>query len=310
MVQHFTPRTSSRRRMVLQMGAASAGLAFAPHALTAQDASPETGKVSVESGIVYGEAGGQSLVLEVYSLPPQDTLRPAVVLIHGGGWKYGIGGPADMALAARSFARVGYVSFNIEYRRTGDPAGEFRWPDQLDDVQRAVRWVRANAADYGVDPDRVGAYGHSAGGHLASHLAVRDTRDDSIPDLADISSRVACSISLAGQMDLLLPYTAEFDLGALEALLGGTAEEQPESYRDASPITWVDDATAPFLIIHGGNDSITTDHARTMSTALHAAGAEVVYAEFPTADHFMVADWMIAGPWALAFFDRHLDPSG
>jgi acetyl esterase/lipase len=278
--------------------------------VAAQGARPESGAVSTHRGIVYGEAGGQMLLLDVYSPPPRDAPRPAVMLFHGGGWKHGIGGPAHMALDAQNFAEAGYVAFNVAYRRTGDPAGQFRWPDQLDDVQRAVRWVRANAHEYGVDPERIGAYGHSAGAHLASLLAVRDTRDDSDVGLAGISSRVCCAVALAGHMNLLLPYPQEFDRESLVALLGGAPEEERNAYRDASPITWVDEASAPFLIIHGGADDMNSpEHARTMAAALHDVGVEVIYAEFPTADHFTAADWALAGPWALTFFDRHLQPS-
>lgn len=177
-------------------------------------------------------------------------------------------------------------------------------------MQRAVRWVRANASTYGVDPERVGAYGHSAGGHLASHLAVRETRDDSIPDLAGISSRVTCTVSLAGLMDMFLPVLTPFGLEVQEALLGGTPDEESDAHRDASPISWVDSAAAPFLIIHGGRDEIVSHHhGRTMTRAILESDAEIVYAEFPSADHSRVADWAVAGPWALAFFDRHLHPT-
>ena len=93
------------------------------------------------------------------------------------------------------------------------------------------------------------------------------------------------------------------------ALLGGTAEEVPDAYRDASPLTWVDEESAPFLVVHGGADDMNpVAHAREMVDALHEAGVEVVYAELPSADHFTVADWSIAGPWTLTFLDRHLRP--
>jgi acetyl esterase/lipase len=304
------PRKRSRREALRILGASAIGMAIAPASLQAQEATPETGAISTRAGIVYGEAGGQQLMLDVHAPPRRDTPRPAVMLFHGGGWTHGISGPADMALPARNIAEAGYVAFNVAYRRTGDPTGEFRWPDQLDDAQRAVRWVRANATEYGVDPTRIGAFGHSAGGHLASLLAVRDTRDDSDPDLAGVSSRVSCTVALAAHMDLLLPYPQEFDRESLRRLLGGTPDEEPDAYRDASPIAWVDETSAPFLIIHGGADDMNTpEHARTMTTALQDAGVEVIYAEFPDANHFTAADWVVAGPWALAFFDRHLDPS-
>jgi acetyl esterase/lipase len=310
MAQHPNPRTSSRQHLVRRFGAVGVGLAMTPATLHARQATPEAEAVSTKSGIVYGETGGRPLLLDVHSLPPSGTPRPAVMLFHGGGWTYGIGGPAHMTLPAHNFAEAGYVAFNVAYRLTGDPAGAFQWPDQLDDVQRAVRWVRANAGEYGVDPERIGAYGHSAGAHLAALLATCDTRDDRDAELAGLSSRVNCTITLAGHMDLLIPYPEEFDRESLVALLGTTPEEDPDAYRDASPITWVDDASSPFLIIHGGADDMNSpEHARTMTAALQAAGVEVVYAEFPEANHFTAADWPVAGPWALTFLERHLHPS-
>jgi acetyl esterase/lipase len=210
---------------------------------------------------------------------------------------------------ALALAEDGYVTFNVDYRLTGDPAGEHLWPAQLDDVQRAVRWVRANADRYGVDPNRVGAYGHSAGGHLAAMLGVREVRVTGDPELADSSSRVNAVVTIAGQMDLGIPYPGVFDRQALVALLGGTPDEVPEAYRDASPITWVDAKSAPFLIIHGGADPmIPVEHARQMADALHVDEVEVVSIEIPTGDHFLVAEWSVAGPWTRTFFAVTLHP--
>jgi dipeptidyl aminopeptidase/acylaminoacyl peptidase len=172
-----------------------------------------------------------------------------------------------------------------------------------------VRWVRANADRYGVDPERVGAYGHSAGGHLAALLGVRETRDTSDPEVADSSSRVACVVTIAGHLDLSIPYPGEFDRQSLVALLGGTPEEVPEAYQDASPITWVDEESAPFLVIHGGADDMNpVAHARHMVDALHEVGVEVVSVELPTGNHFSVASWFVAGPWTHTFFAVMLHP--
>jgi acetyl esterase/lipase len=210
---------------------------------------------------------------------------------------------------AAALAEEGYVTFNVEYRLTGDPAKENLWPAQLDDAQRAVRWVRANADRYRVDPERVGAYGHSAGGHLAALLGVRDTRDTSDPELADFSSRVDAVVTIAGHLDLDIPYPGEFDRMSLVALLGGTPDEVPEAYRDASPIAWVDAESAPFLIIHGAADPMNpVEHARRMADALHEAEVEVVSVELPQGDHFSVAEWSVAGPWTHTFFEVMLQP--
>ncbi len=305
--------TVSRRTALTGVAGGVLGVAFPRPAIhaSAQDASPDPGPdgVSVEYGVVYGEIQGRPLLLDVYRPADRDVPRPAVLVFHGGGWTYGISGPSDMEVPARALATAGYVTFNVSYRRTGDPAGEYIWPDQLDDVQRSVRWVRANAAMYGVDPDRIGAYGHSAGAHLASMLGVRETRDDSDATLAGISSRVSWVVALAGQFDLTIPYSNDFARDAVVALLGGGLEDVPDAFGDASPVTWTGAESASFLIIHGGaDDQIMPIQARTMVGALQSATVDVVYAALAHADHFTVAAWPISGPWSLTFFDLNLRP--
>ena len=314
-MHHESFRTTislSRRTALGGVGAAATvlGLGHLTRA-AAQEATPSVPRDAIEQevDVVYGEAGGQELLLDISHPPARDTPRPAVLLFHGGAWMVGTAGRESMAQPATALAEDGYVAFNVEYRLTGDPAGEHLWPAQLDDAQRAVRWVRINADRYGVDPNRVGAYGHSAGGHLAALLGVRETRDTSDPVLADYSSRVSCVVTIAGHLDLSIPYPGEFDRQSLVALLGGTPDEVPEAYQDASPITWVDEESAPFLIIHGGADDMNpVAHARNMTDALHEVGVEVISVEIPTADHFSIAEWSVAGPWARTFFAVMLHP--
>lgn len=307
------PSILSRRAALAGLGstAAALGLGIPAGRAMAQEATPAVppDAIARETAVVYGVADGQELLLDVARPPERDAPRPAVVLVHGGAWMVGTADRASMNEPALALAEDGYVTFNVDYRLTGDPAGEHPWPAQLDDVQRAVRWVRANAAEYGVDPDRIGAYGHSAGGHLASMLGVRETRDNSDPELGDYSSRVDAVVTIAGQSDLGMPYPDAFARGAVVALLGGTPDEVAEPYRDASPITWVDAQSAPHLIIHGGADHmISVEHARQMTEALHAAEVEVVSIEIPTGDHFSVAEWSAAGPWTRTFFAVTLHP--
>jgi acetyl esterase/lipase len=302
------------RRTLLASAVLVPGFAYpfgAARRATAQEATPSVppDEIVRETAVVYGEADGQDLLLDVARPPDRDEPRPAVVLLHGGAWMMGTADRTSLNGPALALAEDGYVTFNVDYRLTGDPAGEHLWPAQLDDVQRAVRWVRANAGRYAVDPDRVGAYGHSAGGHLAAMLGVRDTRENSDPALEGYSSRVGAVVTIAGQMDLGIPYPEEFDRQALVALLGGTPDEVPEAYRDASPITWVDARSAPFLIIHGGADpSIPVEHAQQMADALHVDEVEVVSVDIPMGDHFSVAAWSVAGPWTRTFFAVTLHP--
>lgn len=260
--------------------------------------------VDEERGVIYGTADDQPLLLDVYRPPSRTTPRPAVVLVHGGGmWT---GSRAHMADPARQLARAGYVTFAVDYRLVDAAAARHRWPAQLDDVQRAVRWVRASAVRYDVDPERVGAYGWSAGGQLASLLGTRDTRDLTLAN-ATHSSRVACVVNLAGDVDLAA-YTLPPALDEVVALLGGNSAEVPERYRDVSPLSWIDARTVPFLVIHGLQDDVVPiAQSRRLVAALRAAGIEVQYTELPNAGHGDLT-WSRVGSAALAFLGRHLRP--
>src|SRR5262245_32064406 len=180
------------RRSVL----ASAALSplFAAVSASAQEATP-----SSTLGVAYGEVEGKQLLLDVYVPPAREAPRPAVVVLHGGGLLEG--GRLDVFAPAQALAEVGYVVFAPDYRLFRPETGANKWPAQLDDAQRAVRWIRANAAAYGVDPERVGAYGHSSGGHLSALLGLRETRENVDPALASASSRVTCVVELAGSAD-------------------------------------------------------------------------------------------------------------
>lgn len=261
-----------------------------------------------ECGIVYGEVNGEALLLDVYPGGPREGLRPAVMLIHGGGmWT---GSRADMAGPARELARAGYVAVSVDYRLVDASTGRNQWPAQLDDVQLAVRWLRVNADRFGADPERIGAYGWSAGGQLAALLGTRDTRSQKDSSLTAHSSRVSCVVDLAGDVDLS-SYTLPPARDEVEALLGGTFERVPEHYRDVSPLTWVGATSASFLIIHGLDDDVVPiEQSRRLASALRAAGVEVTSVEMPLAGHGDLIDrWSLTGHHTLAFLGRHLRPA-
>jgi acetyl esterase/lipase len=284
------PRISILLAVVLLLGPL---VALPRPSALAQEATPV---VDVESGVTFGGAGGSPLQLDVYLPPARDRPRPAVVLFPGWG-----ASRTGMIGAAQELARAGYVAVAADYR--------LQWPEFIDDAQLAVRWVRANADRYGIDPERICAYGHSSGGQLAAMLAVRETRDETDPPLADYSSRVACAVDLAGISDVALPSPdPEEDASEVEEL-GGTPQEMPEAYRDVSPAAWVDEESAPMLVIQGTADYATpVEQSRRLVTALQDAGVEVVAAELAHVDHDMVAYWPLTGPLVLAFLDRQLDP--
>jgi acetyl esterase/lipase len=231
-----------------------------------------------------------------------------VITIHGGGFVSGSRADAVVIEAARHLAQAGYVACSIDYRLVDPRALHLAWPAPLDDVQRAVRWVRAHAGTYGIDPQRVGAFGFSAGAGLAAHLGLRETRDNTDPALAAYSSRVRCVVDLAGPTDGTRPWTDPSAIALGVAVLGDTFGVVPDVSRDASPLFHVDAAAAPFLIVHGTQDSIVpVAQAQRLVAALHEVGVEVTYIEFPAAGHDVFA-WDRSGPLALAFLGRHLEP--
>jgi acetyl esterase/lipase len=264
--------------------------------------------LTMDVGVHYGEAGGQELLLDVYSPPRRERSRPAVLLIHGGGFVGGSRTDADIDTAARHVVQAGYVACAIDYRLVDLTQPGPAWPAPLEDVQRAVRWVRAHAPAYGIDPERIGAYGISAGAGLAAHLGVRESSEPADHDLAAFSSRVRCVVALAGPMDGTIPSGNPSDIDVAQALLGGTIAQVPALYRDASPVAHVDPESAPFLVVHGVHDTVVPiAHARRLVAALKEAGIAVEYVEYPDAGHDVFA-WERVGARTLAFLGRYLEP--
>jgi acetyl esterase/lipase len=297
----------SRRSALASLSAGALGLALVHSRLSvsAQDATPAA-SWSSELNVVYGEIDGERLILDAYFPAPRDVLRPAVLLFHPGG--FGVGDRTWMSDAAQGLAEVGYAAFSVDYRLVGGDVNT--WPAQLDDAQRAVRWVRSNAAKYNVDPDRIASYGHSAGGVLAAFLGTRDTRDNSDASLANFSSRTAAVVDLAGSVDAKLSIADPELAEEVYTMIGGTDEVPPNeaSLLDFSPIAFVDETSAPFLILQGGLDAPTRiQESQGMQAALLDAGVQVVYAQYPDYDHF-VWDWAHSGPMTLAFLGEILRP--
>lgn len=233
--------------------------------------------VITENDVTYGKGGDEELKLDVYRPQSQSSsLRPAVIIVHGGAWR--AGDKSEGKDLGNALAKMGVVAFSINYRLATENGNH--WPVQLDDTQRAVRWIRANAAKYGIDPERLGALGGSAGGHLVACLGTMDTRDNSDPDLAAYSSRPQCVVMLAGPTDLTEDLRPKVKQGEwcneqIKILLGGTPEEIPEQAKSASPLFHVDAQSKPTLIFQGKTDELVpVDHGERFDAALKKAGVE------------------------------------
>jgi len=266
---------------------------------------PSVAGPTVEKDLVYATVDGQNLTLDLYR-PGSSGLHPAIVFVHGGGWT--AGDKSAFADYALSFAEHGYVGISINYRLA--PTDVF--PAQVEDAKAAVRWLRANAAEYDVDPGRIGAMGSSAGGHLVALLGVTDGSEGLEGTSGDLSlsSGVQAVVDYFGPTDLTLAGDGRDP--AVVALLGGTCSARPDLCRAASPVTYVSPDDPPFLLVHGTADPrVPFDQSVLLRDALVRVGVEATLLAADGAGH----GWPIDSTYgtraltaALEFFDRHLAP--
>jgi acetyl esterase/lipase len=239
----------------------------------------DKGGVRFERNLTYAKAGDQDLQLDL-ALPKDGAGSfPCVVCIHGGGWRGGK--RQDMTRLTEILAGKGFVAATVTYRL----APTHRFPAQIEDCKAAVRWLRANAKKYHINPDRVGAVGFSAGGHLSCLLGTADKSAGLEGDAGDLdqSSRVQAVVSFFGPTDFTTKdWTADAEKAYLIPFLGGTLKEQPDAYKKASPITYVSKDDPPFLFFHGDKDRlVSVGQSQKLAKQLQAAGvpARVVVLE-------------------------------
>lgn len=224
-----------------------------------------------EADIPWATLGGQQLLMNV-ARPKTPGPHPLVVFVHGGGWSSGERTWYDPSL--RTVAANGYVAATIDYRLSTDDGTRFPVPVQ--DVRCAVRWLRANAASYGIDPDRIALVGGSAGGHLAAlvGLSAGDAAfDGECP--ATASAEVSSVVALYGPFDLRASAYGGHEVGQwnVELLLGSMASSAPDAAAQASPLLYVDADDPPVLLTHGDKDvDVPLTESETFLAALQAAG--------------------------------------
>ena len=228
-------------------------------------------------------------------------LRPAVVIIHGGGWNSGDKANGRELNIGTTLALRGDVALSINYRLC--TASKATWPQPLHDCKTAVRWLRKNAERLQVDPERIGAIGGSAGGHLAAMLAVTGPKDglDPAGPYGDFSCAVRCAVDMYGPAELLDYHDVK--------MLGQTRAEAPDAYRAASPTTYADRDDAPILILHGTADAVVSlKQSEAFAAALKRAGAKhefIVVEGAPHTFHLQPKQRDLRA-LVLGFFDQHL----
>ena len=210
----------------------------------------------------------------------------------------------------QEFAKRGYVAVTVEYRLTP----KYPFPAAIYDVKAAVRWLRANAAKYHIDPERVGVTGGSAGGHLAQFLGVtgdvaefegREANEGNYNQ----SSRVSCVVNYYGPSDFTKSYGKSVDAAeVLPMFLGGNLEQARQKHIVASPLYWVTPHAAPTLCVHGTKDNyVAYEQAGWLVDKLKAAGVEAELLTLEGAGHGFSGEYAQKADAAMfAFFDAHL----
>ena len=263
------------------------------------------------SDLIYSRPSGRPLALDLYLLRDASVPSPVIVWVHGGAWRQG---SRENPRAARMADR-GYAVASISYRLSQEAI----FPAQIHDCKAAVRWLRANAAQYGLDPDRVGAWGASAGGHLVALLGTSGGVDalEGTGGCEGHSSCVQAVCDYFGPSDFRrmndLPGTMDHDApdSPESQLIGAPIQDRPDLVAAANPITYISGGDAPFLIVHGDRDrTVLPNQSELLYVALMKAGIEATYHVVEGGGHGFRAlppeRQLQLDAVVDAFFDRHL----
>jgi acetyl esterase/lipase len=267
-------------------------------------------KVTVPDGVVferdieYANPDGQHLQLNLARPKEGKAPFPAVVCIHGGGFRAGSREGYNNTIL--TLAQNGYVAVTVSYRL----APKYQFPAAVQDTKAAVRWVRANAKKFDIDPDRIGVTGGSAGGHLALFLGVtaelKEFDGDQNPGF---SSRASCVVDVYGPSDFTKSYGKSVDAGQVLPLwLGGDLTTAKAAHLRSSPLYWVTPNAAPTLCIHGTKDTyVHHEQSEWLVDKLKAAGVEAELLLLDGAGHgFKGDDAKKADKAMLDYFAKHL----
>ncbi len=260
--------------------------------------------VSFDRGIEYSNADDQHLQVDLAMPKNASGNLPAIVCIHGGGFRAGTRESYDKLCL--TLAQQGYVAITVTYRL----APKYQFPAAVQDCKAAVRWLRANAAKYHVDPKRIGVTGGSAGGHLAQFLGVTmGVKAFEGEGHNDQSSDVSCVVNYYGPSDFTKSYDKSVDAkDVLPLFFGGDLSTKKREHIIGSPLYWVTPFAAPTLCIHGTEDKyVAYEQAGWMVDRLKAASVEASLMTLEGAGHgFKGPDAEKAEKALIEYFDQHL----
>lgn len=270
----------------------------------------------MQTNVIYGMYSGLALLMDVYE--PEEPNGYGVVFISGSGWSAPLGLDAtplkqsgQEQVYAIPLMEAGYTTFAINHRA----APRFTYPDAVEDAQRAVRFVRHHAGEFGIDPDRIGALGGSSGGHLSLMLGclAADGDPDSADPLLRENANVQCVVARAAPSNFLIDEQSSYGfLRCRPPVEGDTSSTEYQIHRDASPIFHVSPDAPPTLLMHGDKDDrVAYNQSLVMLDALQKAGAQTELLTIPGGGHgarFSGADEPVPDyvGRSVAWMDTHL----
>lgn len=256
--------------------------------------SSSSSHISVTTNVRFGKGGGQPLLLDAYVARRPKTRRPGVIIIHGGGWSRG--DKSQFAPEGTKLAHLGWDAFSINYRL--DPPAKF--PASIKDSLKAVRWIRAHARRFHLNPKKLAVIGSSAGGNLAALLAVdgHGSRKK--------GSRILAAVTWSAPMDLTtLARVRSFAGLTVQHYVGCAPGSCPKLYKEGSPVSAVDHSDAPMLIANSQSELIPLGQAKEMAKKLkraHVAHRLIVLPGSRHAEAYEGAVWKAS----LKFLERYL----
>jgi acetyl esterase/lipase len=272
---------------------------------SAQKDPPVPATVTFERNIEYTNPDNQHLQLNMARPKTGDGPFPCVLCIHGGGFRAGSREGYNGQIVR--LAEHGYVAVTISYRL----APKYPFPAAVHDTKAAVRWIRANAKKYHIDPNNIGVTGGSAGGTLVQMLGVTsDVKEfEGNGGNPEQSSKVKCVVNYYGANDFTKSYGKSVDAAqVLPLYLGGNLETARAAHIRSSPLYWVTPNAAPTLCVHGTKDPyVHVEQAEMLVEKMKATGIEVELLKLEGAGHgFKGKDAETAEKAMIAFFDKHL----
>jgi len=276
--------------------------------------------IKISRDLEFAKIGDRSMLLDLYVPEGNDGPYPLIIWVYGGSWQSAQPPRKDCPPHMIGLTEEGYAAASISYRFSH----EAPFPAQIEDCKAAVRWLRAHAEEYNLDPDHFGAMGASAGGHLVALLGTTaDIKEFDVGDHLDQSSAVQAVCDYCGPTAFFVPAGKipgmEGREEAIEGflnnpqspvakLLGGTPYEKPELAKKASPLFHVTEKSVPFLIVHGARDTLVPlQQSELFYDALRRCGVDSHIFLVPNCDH---VDMKMASPdyvkEILGFFDKYL----